>query len=110
IIRLRTSSKGDGIQQVQTTEGYPALIQVGQSVPLTTSVTDEYGRLYQQNQYRNVTRGFYATATVHGDRVQISISSQQDRMGSSRADVVRSEEHTSELESRENLVCRLLLE
>src|SRR5690606_40373948 len=26
------------------------------------------------------------------------------------ADVVRSEEHTSELQSRENLVCRLLLE
>src|SRR5207302_10548547 len=27
-----------------------------------------------------------------------------------RHDVVRSEEHTSELQSRENLVCRLLLE
>ena len=26
------------------------------------------------------------------------------------ADLVRSEEHTSELQSRENLVCRLLLE
>src|SRR5207302_6588358 len=28
----------------------------------------------------------------------------------SRAQVMRSEEHTSELQSRENLVCRLLLE
>src|SRR5690606_39753277 len=28
----------------------------------------------------------------------------------SRPDVLRSEEHTSELQSRENLVCRLLLE
>src|SRR5690606_40205095 len=30
--------------------------------------------------------------------------------GSASDDLVRSEEHTSELQSRENLVCRLLLE
>src|SRR5690606_40169277 len=30
--------------------------------------------------------------------------------GHGRLDLVRSEEHTSELQSRENLVCRLLLE
>src|SRR5690606_41823487 len=30
--------------------------------------------------------------------------------GSHRGRIVRSEEHTSELQSRENLVCRLLLE
>src|SRR5690606_40124664 len=30
--------------------------------------------------------------------------------GSMSSEVVRSEEHTSELQSRENLVCRLLLE
>ncbi|HCJ28085.1 MAG TPA: secretin, partial [Pseudomonas sp.] len=38
---------------------------------------------YQQTQYRDVTRGFYATATIHGDRVQITVSSQQDRMNPS---------------------------
>src|SRR5690606_41601762 len=32
------------------------------------------------------------------------------RVGSADRDQVRSEEHTSELQSRENLVCRLLLE
>lgn len=100
IIRRNTSSQGDGIQQVQTTEGYPALIQVGQSVPLTTSATDEYGRLYQQSQYRDVTRGFYATATVHGDRVQISISSQQDRISTSRADVVDIQETDTRVSGR----------
>jgi hypothetical protein len=83
IIRRSTSSQGSGVQQVQATEGYPALIQVGQSVPLTTSGTDGYGQIYQQTQYRNVTRGFYATATIHGDRVQVTISSHQDRMSSS---------------------------
>lgn len=80
IIRRSTSSQGSGVQHVRATEGYPALIQVGQSVPLTTRGTDGYGQIYQQTQYRNVTRGFYATATVHGDRVQVDISSHQDRM------------------------------
>lgn len=81
IDRRSTMTRGSGVQQVQATEGYPALIQVGQSVPLVTSGTDEYGRPYQQTHYRDVTRGFYATATVHGDRVQVTITSQQDRLG-----------------------------
>jgi len=100
IIRRNTTSQGGGIQQIQTTEGYPALIQVGQSVPLTSSATDEYGRLYQQTHYRNVTRGFYATATVHGDRVQITISSQQDRMSTSRADVIDIQETDTHVSGR----------
>src|SRR5690606_41633135 len=36
--------------------------------------------------------------------------SRPDRVASLRRDCPRSEEHTSELQSRENLVCRLLLE
>src|SRR5690606_39395078 len=32
------------------------------------------------------------------------------QVGQVQLDVIRSEEHTSELQSRENLVCRLLLE
>lgn len=84
IIRRSTTSQGSGVQQVQATEGYPALIQVGQSVPITTSGTDGYGQIYQQTQFRDVTRGFYATATIHGDQVQVTISSHQDRISSSR--------------------------
>ena len=81
IIRRSTNSRNGGIQQIQASEGYPALIQVGQSVPLTTQGSDGYGQIYQQTQYRDVLRGFYATATVHGDRVQISISSSsRDRL------------------------------
>src|SRR5690606_36266885 len=34
----------------------------------------------------------------------------ESRLGGQPVDLVRSEEHTSELQSRENLVCRLLLE
>ncbi|WP_313286767.1 secretin N-terminal domain-containing protein [Stutzerimonas kunmingensis] len=88
IIRRSTNSRDGGIQQIQASEGYPALIQVGQSVPLTTQGTDGYGQIYQQTQYRDVLRGFYATATVHGDHVQISISSSRDRLAQGRSGVV----------------------
>lgn len=88
IIRRSTSSQGGGVQQIQATEGYPALIQVGQSVPITTTAADGYGQIYQQTQYRNVTRGFYATATVHGDRVQVTLSSHNDRLNATRPDTM----------------------
>ncbi|WP_278420421.1 secretin N-terminal domain-containing protein [Stutzerimonas kunmingensis] len=88
IIRRSTNSRDGGVQQVQASEGYPALIQVGQSVPLTTQGTDGYGQIYQQTQYRDVLRGFYATATVHGDRVQVTISSTRDRLAQGRDGVV----------------------
>jgi len=88
IIRRSTISRDGGVQQVQASEGYPALIQVGQSVPLTTQGTDGYGQIYQQTQYRDVLRGFYATATVHGDRVQVTISSTRDRLAQGRGGVV----------------------
>jgi hypothetical protein len=100
IIRRSTSSQGSGVQQVQATEGYPALIQVGQSVPITTSGTDGYGQIYQQTQFRDVTRGFYATATVHGDRVQVTISSHQDRMSTSRPGAIDIQETDTRVSGR----------
>src|SRR5690606_40766692 len=39
-----------------------------------------------------------------------TVSSPSDKARSSMKSIGRSEEHTSELQSRENLVCRLLLE
>src|SRR5436309_10988156 len=42
--------------------------------------------------------------------VFVSGGDAHQRVGLVRVDHVRSEEHTSELQSRENLVCRLLLE
>src|SRR5690606_40152301 len=52
----------------------------------------------------------------HGGRARVAHPQMGDRRSTGRAcytgtaTVVRSEEHTSELQSRENLVCRLLLE
>src|SRR5207253_6900246 len=50
--------------------------------------------------------GFKSLA--EGDRVEFEIV--QGQKGPQASDVTRSEEHTSELQSRGHLVCRLLLE
>jgi type II secretory pathway component GspD/PulD (secretin) len=88
IISRSTASRDGGIQQVQATDGMPALIQVGQSVPLTSTQTDSYGDLRSQTEYRNVTQGFYVTANVTGEIVHLSISTNRDRMSQERPDVV----------------------
>lgn len=88
IIRRTTDSRGGGVQQVQTTEGYPALIQVGQSVPITTTNSGPYGEIYSNTEYRNVTRGFYVTATLSGELVHVSISSNRDRLNSNQPGVI----------------------
>lgn len=88
IISYGTVSRDGGIQQIQASEGVPTLIQVGQSVPLTTTSQDSYGRLQNQTQYRNVTQGFYVTASVTGDTVHLAISTNRDRMSQERPDVV----------------------
>jgi type II secretory pathway component GspD/PulD (secretin) len=88
IIRRSTASRDGGVQQVQASEGTPALIQVGQSVPLTSAQSDSYGDLRSQTEYRNVTQGFYVTASVTGEIVHLAISTNRDRMSQERPDVV----------------------
>lgn len=80
IIRRSSNSRSGGTQQIQATEGYPALIQVGQSVPLTSTSVGPYGQVYQNTQYRNVNQGIYVTASLTGDIVHVSISSNNDRV------------------------------
>lgn len=89
VIHYGTTNREGGMQQIQASEGTPALIQVGESVPLTTAQTDGYGRLQSQTQYRNVTQGFYVTANVSGETVHLSISTNNDRMSQERPDVVK---------------------
>ena len=88
IIRRSTDSRGGGTQQVQATEGYPALIQVGQSVPLTSTTTGPYGLIQNQTQYRNVTQGFYVTASLTGDIVHVSISSNNDKLSQNHSGAI----------------------
>src|SRR5690606_17056998 len=51
--------------------------------------------------------GVLALQRAHGKG---ALDRELDRVGGKRLRQIRSEEHTSELQSRENLVCRLLLE
>ena len=88
IINYSTASRDGGIQQIQASEGAPALIQVGQSVPITSSQSNSYGDYSSQTQYRNVTQGFYVNASVTGDIVHLAISTNRDRMSQERPDVV----------------------
>ncbi|RBC04207.1 secretin [Pseudomonas sp. MWU12-2115] len=88
IINYSTASRDGGIQQIQASEGAPALIQVGQSVPITSSQSNSYGDYSSQTQYRNVTQGFYVTASVTGDIVHLAISTNRDQMSQERPDVV----------------------
>ena len=89
VIRYGTSNREGGLQQIQASEGTPALIQVGQSIPITSTQTDNYGRLQSQTEYRNVTQGFYVTASVSGETVHLNISTNNDRMSQERPDVVK---------------------
>ena len=83
-----TASRDGGVQQIQATEGVPALIQTGQSIPQTSTQTDVYGRLSAQTTYRTVTRGFYITASVTGETIHLAISTNRDRMSQEQPDVV----------------------
>ena len=84
----RNVGSSAGVQQVQATEGYPALIQVGQSVPLRTTSTGPNGQVIRGTQYQNVTSGFLVTATVSGDRVNISIRSNNDSLSRTQPGVI----------------------
>ena len=88
---ISTASRDGGVQQIQTTEGTPAFIQTGHSVPLTSTQTDAYGRVLTQTDYRNVTRGFYVTASVTGETVHLAISTTRDRMSQEQPDVVNTQ-------------------
>src|SRR3712207_7886994 len=57
-----------------------------------------------------VERALDDVAALVGDRVEGRWSATRRATASAMSDLVRSEEHTSELQSRQYLVCRLLLE
>ncbi|MCE1118113.1 MULTISPECIES: secretin N-terminal domain-containing protein [Pseudomonas] len=89
VIHYGTTNREGGLQQIQASEGQPALIQVGQSIPITSTSTDGYGRIQSDTQYRNVTQGFYVTPRLTGDTVRLQISTNNDRVSQERADVVK---------------------
>lgn len=87
-VRLRASaaetrSDDAALQRVRVLEGQEAFIQVGRSVPSTSREIITSGgaaRVRESVEFRDVTRGFYVTATVHGDRVALDISPHSARL------------------------------
>ena len=80
IIRRQTRGSSDGVRQITANEGYPVMIQRGNSVPITTTTTNAYGQVVQQTQYRDVAQGFYATVRLSGDMATIYLSANNDQI------------------------------
>jgi type II secretory pathway component GspD/PulD (secretin) len=87
VIRRGTDSRSGATQQVQTSEGYPALIQVGQSIPVISHSDGAYGQHYE-TRYHEVTQGFYVTARLAGEMVHLEISSNHDRLNQRQPGVI----------------------
>src|SRR5690606_41400850 len=92
----------------------PSTSSLHDALPISTGVI---GRQYPMEVLRPFLRALPGTAldaTVEDVAVAMMTTDTVPKTAHRRVDgseaVVRSEEHTSELQSRENLVCRLLLE
>src|SRR3989442_7307693 len=59
--------------------------------------------------YTTLFRSVHVDRIGHGDRQAVAVALDRQQIVAPR-DAARSEEHTSELQSRPHLVCRLLLE
>ena len=79
LIHRPTNSRGGGTQQVRATEGSPALIQVGQSQPVTNAGIGPYGQVYSQTEYRDANQGMYVTVSLTGNLAHITLSTRNDR-------------------------------
>lgn len=87
IINHSTPRNG-GVQKIHTSEGYPALIQTGQSIPITSISSGPYGELYADTQHRELARGLYVTAHLSGNVVHLALSSQHDSLEQSSREII----------------------
>lgn len=100
IIRNNTQSRDSSVRTIQTLEGSAALVQTGQDIPLRSTRYGPYGQVQEHTEYRPVNQGFYVTATVHGDIVQLEINSQNDRRSQHYSDVVDTQSTSSRTSGR----------
>jgi type II secretory pathway component GspD/PulD (secretin) len=102
-VRIISSSTGthqDGTQQVQATEGSPALVKIGQSVPIATTEIDPYGRAYTRTEYRDLDRGFYVTASLTGNLVHLSIDGGNDSMDRRQPNTINTQSTSTRVSGR----------
>lgn len=100
IIRNTTQNRDGSVRTVQTLEGSAVLVQVGQDIPQHVIRYGPYGQVTESTQYHSVNQGFYVTATVHGDTVQVELSSQNDRLNQGQHDVIDTQSLASRFSGR----------
>src|SRR5687768_18222097 len=74
------------------------------------NVTPRTLRFYEQKGLLSPARRGWTRLFSYRDRARLQLILRGKRVGFSLEEIKRSEEHTSELQSRLHLVCRLLLE
>ncbi len=80
IIRNNSSQSHKQVQQsVRATEGKPAYITTGESVPVTTYMRSGTGTRELATEYKQADQGFYVTARVTGSTVVLDITRVNDR-------------------------------
>src|SRR5690606_6468538 len=88
IIRRETSHADDGVRVIVANEGYPALIQPGQSIPLTATTTSSCGLAMQQTEHHDVLPALCGPERLNGDTATIHLSSNHDRQSTAGRGVV----------------------
>ena len=68
----------NGQQSVRATEGMPAYIAVGSTIPVTTYRINSFGNREAVTAYKAADQGFYVTARVTGDQVILDIRQTDD--------------------------------
>src|SRR5690606_41917672 len=104
---------GGDLRPVQTVDGLDAFAEIREAALLVRSPAEleQHARYLRGDLPELQLQIFLMRQVVGAD----DVAAQQFELVMNRRDVqqyryLRSEEHTSELQSRENLVCRLLLE
>ena len=100
IISNSTGTQQDGTQQVQATEGSPALVKIGQSVPISTNEIDPYGRPYTRTEYRDLNRGFYVTASLTGNLVHLTIDGGNNSLDRNQPNTINTQSTSTRVSGR----------
>jgi hypothetical protein len=78
-----TSGKGDILQRVRTIDGRPALIRIGQSVPVYQVERSRNGNDVTERldvEYKDIQTGIYVLPRTHADNVTVEVYQQAEAM------------------------------
>ena len=82
VMEGHTRRNGEGVQRVQTLDGRPALIRIGQSVPIYQVERHREGPYFSEQlrvRYRDLDTGIVVLPRLHGDQVTVEVHQQAER-------------------------------